>query len=170
MSFDPFEDRLCRDIRNRLSEHFLTAVQAQDRDILINFAHTQKQKTLDPHHLNYIDDRIKRYEKVLNLADSESRGPYPMAKLLWDQKLFFECHEWLEPFWINAAGPDKKALQALIRAAGAYVLLEANRISGAHKSAQKAIALLQEYKSQIPALFKPDQLIQALKNLAHQAL
>ena len=162
MIFDPFENRQCRDIRNQLSEFFLTALQTRDPSILTAVVNTQKQKALDPHHLDYIDDRIKRYEKVLNLADPKSQGQYPMAKLLWDQKLFFECHEWLEPFWINAVGHEKKAIQALIRTAGTYVLLEANRQSGAQKSAPKAIALLQEYKQYIPSVFKPDQLIQYL--------
>ena len=171
MIFDPFENRLCRDIRNQLSQNFLTAIQTKDTSIFLSAASTQKQKTLDPSQINYIDDRIKRYKMVLGQMDpldQSNTGPdtaYPIARLLWDQHLFFECHEWLEPFWIEASGPEKKALQAIIRAAGAHVLFESNRLSGAEKSAQKAIALLQEYKAQIPALFKPNQLIQTLKNL-----
>jgi hypothetical protein len=164
MSFSPFENRLCRDIRNRLSQSFLAAIGEKSMDPVRKTVLALEQQTLAPWHTAYIDNRLTRYQTILTL-ESLPTDRFTTACLLWDQALFFECHEWLEPFWIQAEGSEKKLIQALIRAAATYVLLEAGRKSGAKKSAKKALAFLSANSSAIPSVFKAGPLILALKSL-----
>jgi hypothetical protein len=164
MSFSPFENRLCRDIRNRLSQSFLAAIGEKSMDPVRKTVLALEQQTLAPWHTAYIDNRLTRYQTILTL-ESLPTDRFTTACLLWDQALFFECHEWLEPFWIQAKGNEKKLIQALIRAAATYVLLEAGRKSGAKKSAQKALAFLSANTSIIPPIFKSASLILALRSL-----
>ncbi len=169
MSFSPFENRLCRDIRNELSQSFLAAILEKHMGRVDHTVLALEQKKLEPCHREYIDNRQTRYQAILSLLKSAQKSVpadlFTTACLLWDQALFFECHEWLEPFWIQAKGNEKKLIQALIRAAAAYVLLEAGRKSGAEKSAEKALAFLLANRSVIPPVFKADLLIHALSNL-----
>ena len=101
MSFAPFENRLCRDIRNDLAKSFLTAIQERCMDPLDNTLLALKQKELAPWHVDYIDNRLPRYQTILAHLESIPADIFTTAVLLWDQALFFECHEWLEPFWIQ---------------------------------------------------------------------
>ncbi len=165
MTFAPFENRLCRDIRNDLAKNFLTAIQERcmapvDRTIL-----TLKQQELAPWHLSYIDNRLARYQIIFAHVELIPADIFTTAVLLWDQALFFECHEWLEPFWIQAEGREKKLIQALIRSAGTYALLEAGRNSGAKKTAEKALAFLTANTAIIPNIFTSARLIAALGSL-----
>ena len=165
MSFSPFENRLCRDIRNELSQSFLAAIREKRMDRVEDTVVALEQKKLEPFHREYIDNRLVKYRTILSLLESVPDDLFTTACLIWDQALFFECHEWLEPFWIRAKGNEKKLIQALIRAAAAYVLLEAGRKSGAKKSAEKALAFLSENRSAIPSIFRSDLLISALSTL-----
>jgi len=164
MGFAPFENRLCRNIRNLLSNSFLEALEKEHMDPVRKTALALKGKTLAPWHIDYIDNRLARYQIILAQLKS-SPEIFTTACLIWDQSLFFECHEWLELFWVQAKGNEKKLIQALIRAAATYVLLEAGRTSGAKKSAEKALAFLRVNRSAIPPIFKPDRLISALNCL-----
>ena len=164
MGFAPFENRLCRDIRNCLAKSFLETLGENRMDPVHQMALALKEKTLAPWHIDYIDNRLARYQIVLTQLKSDPEI-FTTACLIWNQSLFFECHEWMESFWIRAKGNEKKLIQALIRAAGTYALLEAKRTSGAKKSAEKALAFLRVNRSAIPPFFKPDLLISALNNL-----
>jgi len=173
--FDPFEYRTSRDIRNQLCNGFLAALHDGDRSRFNTGSAALKQKAPDPPHRDFIDERIRRYNILFNtlgISDCPAENPakiqtdaMPIAALLLSSDLFYECHEWLEEFWLQAVGPEKKALQALIRTAGAFTLHEAGRIQPARSSAQKACALLREFKDHIPAPFDPDQLSTTLKKI-----
>ena len=164
MMFDPFENRISRDIRNELSGHFLDDLLAKNNPGRVdeNTA-ALKRKAPDADHLRYIDARVENYRKVYR--ESEGAGPFEIARRLWNYRLFFECHEWLEPLWMNADGSEKKAIQGIIRAAGAHVLDEAGRKSPARTSAQKALVLIRDHSAQIPLPFNTDHLIRALNRL-----
>lgn len=165
MSFAPFENRLCRDIRNGLAKSFLTALHERRMDPVDRTILALKQQELAPCHAAYIDNRLARYQTILTHFESIPTDVFTTACLLWDQALFFECHEWLEPFWIQAKGREKKLIQALIRSAGTYALLEAGRTSGAKKTAGKALAFLRANTSIIPDIFTSVRLIAALESL-----
>ncbi len=170
--FDPFENRISRDIRNQLSESFLFVLREQTPDPVEKTGESLKQIAPGPDHINYIDDRLRRYNMILNQLRAtksntvQKADPFETARLLWNLKLFFECHEWLESFWLKASGSEKKVIQGLIRAAGAFVLLEAGRKPAAKSSAQKAIALIQDYGNELPASFDTKKLIKTLETLS----
>ncbi|MCP4117569.1 MAG: DUF309 domain-containing protein [Desulfobacteraceae bacterium] len=116
----------------------------------------------------YIDNRITRYQAVIariRSANISIQDTYAIALLLWDQGLFFEVHEWIEGKWLQAKGTEKSLLQALIRGAGTYVLLEAGREERAGKMAAKALPPMIQHKALVPGFFNVDLLIASLEAL-----
>ena len=169
--FDPFESRTSRDIRNQLCNDFLETLRDADRSRFDSRSEILKQNAPDPPHREFIDGRIRRYNDLFNAleisggpAKSQADAMHIAARLL-SSNLFYECHEWLENLWLQAAGPRKKAIQALIRTAGAFTLHEAGRIKPARSSAQKACALLREFRAHVPEPFDPEDLLQRLGRL-----
>jgi len=117
---------------------------------------------------NYINDRLDRYRDVMHRIREEriqEDDTFRVAVLLWDRQLFFEVHDWLEKQWLKAVGQDKEILQALIRAAGTYVLLEHGRTGGAMKMAGRASAALERHRNRVPGVFDVDLLITKLRTL-----
>ncbi len=162
--FDPFESRISRDIRNELSGHFLDdLLSIRDPGKKDEKTAALTRKAPDADHLRFIETRLEKYRKVYR--ESDGAGPFEIARRLWNHRLFFECHEWLEPLWMNADGSEKKAIQGIIRAAGAHVHDEAGRKSPARTSAQKALVLIRNHSAQIPLPFNAENLIKALNRL-----
>lgn len=60
------------------------------------------------------------------------RFPNAYRKAIWlfNHRHFFECHEILEPLWIEAVGPEKTFYQLLIQAAVTFVHWERNNRAG----------------------------------------
>jgi hypothetical protein len=166
--FDPFHNRQCRDIRNALSESFIAAVHQKSLAPVSDHVEVFKSKTVAPFMARYMDDRLKRYQAVIQTMLSR-RIPltdvYRIACQMWNQSLFFEFHEWLEESWHLAQGDEKRMLQTLIRSAGAYLLHTAGRANGAQKLASKAVAGLKELRSRIPDGFDVERLIKKLADL-----
>ncbi|MCG8567472.1 MAG: DUF309 domain-containing protein [Desulfobacterales bacterium] len=164
--FDPFEDRSCREIRNQLSQGFLKALECREL-----FPLEQARKALAeqgapaPFQLAWMDERMARYHWVLSRPLTALDTPLATAALLWDAQLFYECHEWLEEIWLDLKGEEKKAVQGLIRAAGAYVFVQAHRMETAQKTARKAHALIRDHREWIPAVFQPRLLMEKLDPL-----
>ena len=157
--FDPFESRGDRDIRNALSKGFLQALETHNLDPLES---ALEGMVPTPIQKQWITDRQYRYHRVLSHPLSALNQPMTTAALLWDLHLFFECHEWLEDWWIKLEGKEKKAIQGLIRSCGAYAMAEADRPGPAQKSAQRAMELLEAHRSQVPKIFLVDALLKAL--------
>ena len=169
--FDPFEKRLSRDIRNHLCNFFLEALEDGNKERLFSRAKDLKQKAPDEDHRDFVENRIKRYQDVFSALEiqepekqASSQG-VDIAFHLWCRELFFECHEWLEGIWRKAQGEKKKALQGLIRCAGASVLWEAGRIGPAQSSAAKAMDLIREYERCLPPPFAPEHLVSGLERI-----
>lgn len=164
--FDPFEKRISREIRNALSDHFLDLLTKSNQAEFDLNTEALKKKAPDADHTQYINDRLQSYREICRSC--AGAGPFEIARLLWDNRLFFECHEWLEPLWLDADGTAKKAVQGIIRAAGAHVLGDAGRKAGSRSSAQKALAQIRDYRANIPEPFDPDELIRDLEQLINQ--
>ena len=165
--FDPFKSRLCRNIRNELSESLMKTIHSGDIGSSYTVAEKYMSKGIEPFINNYINNRIMRYKVIvtqIQTANIQIHETYIIALLLWDQELFFEVHEWLEIKWRNSQGTEKIILQALIRAAGTYMHLECDRHMGAKKMASKAVETLIRYKESIP-VFNVELLIEKLKAL-----
>ncbi|MCB2184072.1 MAG: DUF309 domain-containing protein [Desulfobulbaceae bacterium] len=166
--FDPFQSRLCRDVRNDLSENLMDAICRKKIAPCLEVAGKYSYPGIFPVIKEYINDRITRYEVIIdqiNAANFKPDNVFEIALLLWDQGLFFEVHEWLEQKWLTSQGAEKMVLQALIRAAGTYVHLQYGRPGGAKKMAAKAVDTLVKFPKDIPDFFNVQTLVAHLAKL-----
>lgn len=91
-----------------------------------SFANCHWPTNGDPARTAYLKDRIPRYQAVLK---SWTRPPnkeevLAFSQQLFNQGLFFDCHEFLEAFWKSAPEPEKTCLQGLIQIAAGLHKLE----------------------------------------------
>ncbi|MBI4247931.1 MAG: DUF309 domain-containing protein [Elusimicrobia bacterium] len=86
--------------------------------------------------LGYLEDRLPRFQKVLPQCVAAKSPEAPLlrdvriAQHLFNQGLFFDCHEYLEKAWKSEQGSVKIALQGLIQAAAGFHKLELNSSKG----------------------------------------
>lgn len=166
--FNPFESHLCRQIRNELSEGLMDSIHHRDITPLETVAQQFSPNHVEPILARYIGNRIRRYRAVIAQIQARAipmHDTYAITLLLWDQGLFFEVHEWIESKWLESRGTEKQLLQALIRAAGVYVHLEAGNSKRAEKMAVKALPPLIQHKALVPGYFNVDRLIASLEPL-----
>lgn len=163
--FEPFQDRLSREIRNALSAALPSALAAHDLAPVLAVAQRYRQKGVAAPYLAYIDARLAGYAKGLAiLARTKAEGALAKALVFWDLELFFEVHELLEPAWHEAQGAEKEILQALIRAAGFYIKGEYGYFEAGKKMAGRAVAAL-EKNHQACTGFDLETLLESLRNL-----
>jgi uncharacterized protein len=150
-SFDPFTDRKSRDIRNRLSDAMMQAVDAPNRDRFeFAIAELLEQDPV-PSHQSYVNDRLRQYR--LAFAEIKSRGltdKFSQALVLWNHGLFFEAHERLETVWQESSGEYREALKGLIQAAGAFLHMAHGHLGSANRLAAKARNLLEKRGHLLP--------------------
>jgi hypothetical protein len=163
--FNPFEDRLSRDIRNTLSSGLAEAIETGNGESLLSLLKKYQKKKLPDYCSDYIEDRYMRYTQALEALSTGENNPIRRGLILWDLELFFEVHEVLEHAWYTAEGKMKETLQALIRAAGVYIKLEYGYIPQAEKIAEKSRNVLLKNRSLLQHYFEPDKLISALTRL-----
>lgn len=164
--FDPFNNRLCRNVRNALSESFNKVLEQKKMEPVHRVAGFFLNDPLPVCVKAYIDRRLAAYEKVL--ADVCSRGlddPLAVAVAIWDRQIFFETHEYLEQYWMGAGGDEKRLFQAMIRAAGAYVHLEQGNLAAARRIAGKAIDGLERHRNRLAPYADPELLLDRLRKL-----
>ncbi|MHB8788812.1 MAG: DUF309 domain-containing protein [Desulfobulbaceae bacterium] len=161
-TFEPFQDRLSRDIRNDLSTAFIKAVALLDPEPVRRTATQYLEQAAGECYREYIEERLRRYEKALARFRREPSAVLWQAAVLWDLQLFFEVHELLEQAWLKAAGDEKLVLQALIRAAGVYIKLEYGYRDAALKMAGHALPVLAAHRETLSHFFDPAPLLQAL--------
>jgi hypothetical protein len=131
--FDPFNDRLSRDIRNTLSTALVGDLSGDGRLGLQDVARRWLVEARDAAYQTYIHQRMAAYDRVLRQVQSDGvKDPCLQAVVLWNAGLFFEVHELLESVWLGTAGKQRKALGGLIQAAGVFV----HRGRSHHKAAQ----------------------------------
>ncbi len=167
--FDPFESRPCRQVRNALSKSLMDSIHQKEISRLQDAAHQLLQDHGEPILSRYIEDRITRYQavmaRILLSPGITVQDTHAIAILLWNQGLFFEVHEWIESKWLQSRGVEKQLLQALIRAAGAYVHLEAGNLERAGRLAGKALPPLVQHRALVPGYFHVGRLIASLEPL-----
>jgi uncharacterized protein len=162
--FNPFNDRLCRDIRNDLSASLPTVLESRSLEAAQAIAATYLQANPAANYRDYIDRRLAAYRAAVRSLPSSGQSPALItAAVLWDLGLFFEVHEVLELHWLRATGERKLLLQALIRAAGVYVYLEAGYPERSAKIADKALPVLRRLRTLAAAHLRIDDLIAALE-------
>lgn len=163
--FNPFESRACRTVRNTLGQSLLAAIPAGEMEPVSRVAHEYAPADADEVIKGYVNKRAASYRAVfagIRSAGIQAGDTWYIALLLWNQGLFFECHEWLEKKWCRSEGAEKKMIQAVIWSAGAYSHLEYGRTAAAGKLAARAIVGLKHYREQVPDLFDVDVLVSKL--------
>lgn len=164
--FDPFNDRLCRDVRNALSESLPEVLALQDLAPARRIAETFLAASPPDVIIHYIDRRLAAYRALLaDLRQRPSAAPLAVALAIWDQGLYFETHEYLEAFWMTARGDEKALLQAMIRAVGAHVHMEQGNLKAARRIAGKAIPVLEKQRDRLAGYTDPQRLIDGLRHL-----
>jgi hypothetical protein len=85
------------------------------------------------------------------------------ASVLFDADLFFEVHEWLEPYWRDATGDLKEALQGMIQIAVGHQHLANDNVRGAR-------ALLTEGAARLRRAGLDDHDVERFMAAAHETL
>jgi len=165
--FDPFRDRLARDIRNNLSTALIKGLDQSEPDLMHAAAANFLTRDLAPRYRDYIRKRLRLYDVVFAEIDRARKTDiFSQALILWDIGLFFEVHERLETIWLQATGDQRLALQGMIRAAGTYVKWESGEYDAARKMAVKAATGLAAYRGALPQTVPNlDALITQLREL-----
>jgi hypothetical protein len=164
--FDPFNNRLARDIRNTLSEAFVSALIKLDESEYRNTARKWFAGNLDDVYADYIQDRLGRYTQVFdNIKAKRINDAKIQALVIWNQGLFFEVHEHLERLWQQTSGDESQALQGLIQAAGVYIHLQFKHRQAAERLAIKASTRIQKFADCLPYIENLNLLLDKLQKL-----
>ena len=163
--FDPFADRLSRDIRNDLAAALSQVLEQRDIAPVSEVADSYLRRNSEPVYREYILNRLAGYRIFLNHIREGPQDTFRLALVLWDQRFFFEVHEVLEHEWLKAEGEEKRVLQGMIRAAGVYIKLESGYREAARKIAGRALPVLEEQREFLARYFNPDKLYRHLKDL-----
>ena len=163
--FEPFQDRLSRDIRNDLSAALPLALAQHDLAPVRGVADRYLQQGLATPYAAYIEARLAGYAKALAIiARAGAEDTLHRALVFWDLGLFFEVHEILEQAWHGAQGAEKEILQALIRAAGFYIKGEYGYFEAGAKMAARAVAALEKNRQGCVG-FDLEKLLESLRKL-----
>jgi len=142
--FDPFNDRLSRDIRNTLSTALVGELGGDGRLMLQDVARRWLSEAGDAAYQTYIHQSMAAYDRVLRQVHSAGvKDPCLQAVVLWNANLFFEVHELRESVWLGTAGRRRKALGGLIQSAGVFVHRGRNHHTAAQGLARRAMKNLE---------------------------
>jgi hypothetical protein len=149
--FDPFTDRTAREIRNRLSNVLMRALDPPRSDLFESVISELLDQDPVPAYRSYLDDRLLSYREAFK--EIEFRGltdKFSQALVLWNHGLFFEVHERLETIWRKSSGEYREALKGLIQAAGVFLHIELGRLDSAKRLGVKAKELLEKHGHLFP--------------------
>ena len=164
--FDTFNNRLSRDIRNTLAEAFMEAVSAGQPSAYREEADIWRGKNPSKVYLDYIENRLQRYDRVFKQIDaSRLEDPLLQSLVIWNNGLFFEFHDHLEGLWKQATGDQRQALKGMIKAAGVYVHHEFNHQQAVESLSPKSYDLIRQYAHCLTFIKNLDALLQKLRTL-----
>jgi hypothetical protein len=134
---------------------------------MLEFVDRRLETAADPELLSYLQDRRRRYKDVFEHVQAYGiRDTLRQAIVIWNRKLFFEFHEQVEELWRKTKGRNqRRALQAMIMAAGVYEHLAYRNTPSAERLSRRAAALLVRHKSEIRFFKNIDDLVIALQRL-----
>lgn len=165
--FDPFSDRLSRDIRNSLSTALVEVLTDESPRAIADTAENWLSRHPAPVYQDYILDRRRRYEQAVQEIESLHFGdPRLQAVILWNRHLFFELHELLETIWHTAKGIRRTALKGLIQAAGVYVHISRGKPEAGFGLAVKARQNLATGATELGFIANLDALLEWLEDPA----
>jgi hypothetical protein len=164
-TFDPYESRPARQIRNRLSTAFVRALETGE------FADLQKEAEricptdADPAGRAFACERMARYRRAFDRIRADGvADPVRRAVCLWNEGLYFEVHEILESVWNDDQRWRKEALRGLIQAAGVFVHRERGAGRAAAKLAARAASHLRRHRRDLAEIDNIEELIEVMEN------
>lgn len=161
--FDPFRNRLARDIRNKLSKTFLNALAVKDISELQKCGSRFLGQNPGSGYEAYVTTRMARYQEAYGVIEQNNfREVLEQAAVLWDIELYFEMHEILELEWKDAEGERRRALQGLIQAAGMKIHTENSNMKAAASMAAKALVNLQRYGYELTDFVRLESVLAAI--------
>lgn len=166
--FDPFTSRACRQVRNDLAHGLVSAISTRNFDPVAKLVHNYLSGSITVPIRRYLIDRRERYRTIFEYtraAGYANADIWPITIALWDELLFFEVHEWLEQAWHQSRGTERGCYQAVIRAAGAYIHLEAGRSAAAVQLAAKAADGLSRHRNILAGYFDVSRMLDKLEPL-----
>jgi hypothetical protein len=162
--FDPFNDRMSRNIRNTLSEAFVDALANRNPTSFEEATRNWLSRVDVGIYEQYIEERLWLYRRVFQIIQQERlEEPLATGLVVWNQGLFFEFHDHLERIWHESTGEIREALKGLIEAAGVYIHLQYHHQQAASRLAKKSLDLLSSYCDCLPDIRNLDELMDALK-------
>lgn len=162
MIFDPFESRLCRDVRNQLGHAMIRAIETGKKDRFTAAVQKWYQKTNQTAVLSYIQDREKSFDRLFKRLEPSGFNGQDMLPLMWQNRLYFECHEYVEKRWLKSSGKYKKGLQALIFSLAALEHRDYGRTDPACRLAEKAVLMIREFDASLPPWADAESIIDQL--------
>lgn len=137
--FDPFNDRLARDIRNSLSSALVLDLSPDWGGNTDKVVQNWGRQDLKQPYLDYILRTRERYRRVaIQIKNARIADPRLQAVVLWNAELFFEMHELLETVWRDTQGTARVGIKGLIQAAGVYVHQMRGNLAAARGLAERA--------------------------------
>lgn len=163
VTFDPYSDRLARDIRNSLSSALVKELTGNGGGVLSAAVAGWTEMHLARTYRSYMEDRLALYRRVIaEISANDIADPRYQAICLWNTGLFFEMHELLETLWQKTREPERSALKGWIQAAGVYVHFQRGKVDAARKLARRAEMNLRKGRSCLGFISNLDQIIDAL--------
>jgi len=163
MIFDPYKDRLARDIRNSLSSALVKELTGYTKGFLSAVADDWIAMAPAPTYKIYIEGRLALYRRAIDeIRASQVVDPRYQAIYLWNLGLFFEMHELLETIWLKAHEPERSALKGWIQAAGVYIHFKRGKVDAARSLGRRAEIYLRKGRSYLGFISNLDQLIEAV--------
>ena len=164
--FDPFNDRLSRDIRNALSEAFVDSLAEMAPSGYQTVAARWLAGKPAAGYIKYIRDRLHRYDRVLEQTTvTRLTDALLQSLVIWNNGLFFEFHDHLERIWQKTTGDEHQAIKGLIKAAGVYIHMEHNHEKAVESLSTKSFNLMRRYSHCLTFITNLDILTESIKNL-----
>ena len=163
MIFDPYNDRLARDIRNSLSSALAEELTGKADGILSAVVDSWIEMVLALIYQTYIKERVALYRQAISkIRACQIVDPRYQAIYLWNMGLYFEMHELLETVWLKAIEPERSALKGWIQAAGVYEHFQRGKVDAARNLGRRAERYLRKGRSFLSFISNLDQLIEAV--------
>ena len=161
--FDPYSDRLARDIRNSLSSALVQEITWDAAGSLMTAVNVWLAKASAPIYQTYIKDRLVLYVQVIDeIRDNRIIDTRYQAICFWNLGLFFEMHELLETIWHQSHDPERSALKGWIQAAGVYVHVQRGKVDAAKGLAKRAVNHLRNGRSSLGFIANLDEIIKSV--------
>lgn len=163
--FDPYSQRLARDVRNSLGHWFVHGLMSQQPDPAGDALSRLNVAALPESHQDWVRRKVRLYRQLAqHIPVGTATSPLELGLELWREGLFFEAHEAFEEAWQSADGDRSLAFKALVQAVGSCIHARRGADGPAKSLAAKAARGLKQYGRSLPEIPWLPQLIAEMQN------